>query len=75
VSRATRVECYSGTRYAERPLSFSLSDRIYTVKVVEKSWRRPSSLHFRVRTEDDEIFELAYNTTTDDWKVVKGGKL
>jgi hypothetical protein len=67
--KAVQVECYSGSRYGERPLSFILDDERYVVKAVEKSWRTPSVLHFRVRTEDDQSFELAYREKTDEWHI------
>lgn len=67
--KAAQVECYSGTRYGERPLNFTVHDTSYVIKVVEKSWRTPSALHFLVRTEDDEMFELAYEEAADEWRV------
>lgn len=69
MKKAIQVQCYSGSRYGERPLSFSLHDETYVVKVVERSWRTPSNLHFRVRTEEGEIFELAYDDGSDTWCV------
>ena len=63
------VHCYSGSRYGERPLSFDLGGERYVVKAVEKSWRTPSALHLRVRTEDDERFELAYDDGVDEWHI------
>jgi len=71
MDKGTQVECYSGSRYGERPLSFTLGDERYIVRVVEKSWRTPSALHFRVRTEDDESFELAYYEKADCWNIEK----
>jgi len=71
VDKAVHVESYSGSRYGERPLSFTLGDERHVVKVVEKSWRTPSALHFRVRTEDDERFELTYHEKTDEWHIEK----
>jgi len=70
MDRPIQVECYSGSRYGERPLSFILHDERYLVKVVEKSWRTPSALHFRIRTENDESFELAYDEGVDQWQIV-----
>ncbi len=67
----TRVECYSGTRYAERPVSFVLLGHEHSVKDVVKSWRSPSGLHFHVRTEEDECFELTYDQRTDGWSVLR----
>lgn len=73
MEKAIQVECYSGSRYGERPLSFTLDDERYVVKVVEESWRTPSALHFRVRTGNGESFELAYYEKADSWSVGKVG--
>ncbi len=70
MDKTIQVECYSGSRYGERPLSFNFDDQRYLVKTVEKSWRTPSALHFRVLTEDDESFELAYDETADQWHII-----
>lgn len=64
-----QVQCYSGSRYGERPLSFTLHHETYVVKVVERSWRSPSALHFLVKTEDNESFELAYYEKADEWDI------
>lgn len=67
MDKTIQVECYSGSRYGERPLSFTLGEERHVVKTVEESWRTPSALHFRVQTEDDERFELAYDYRVDQW--------
>ena len=63
------VHCYSGSRYAERPLSFDLGGERFVVEVVEKTWRSPSALHFYVRTQGDERFELAYRADSGKWDI------
>jgi len=65
------VECYSGSRYAERPVSFGTLGRKHSVKDVIKTWRSPSRLHFHVRTEEDECFELTYDQRTDAWSILR----
>jgi hypothetical protein len=71
MDKVVRVECYSGSRYGERPVSFILGDEQYVVKAVEKSWRTPSAIHFRVQTGDNESFELTYREKTDEWNIEK----
>jgi hypothetical protein len=65
------VECYSGSRYAERPVSFGFLGHKHSVKDVIDTWRSPSGLHFHVRTEEDERFELTYDQGTDGWSIVR----
>jgi len=69
MKKAIQVQCYSGSRYGERPLSFTLCDETYVVKVVERSWRSPSALHFLVKTAENESFELAYHEKADEWDI------
>ena len=64
-----RVECYSGSRFAERPVCFAFRGRSHVVQVVEETWRSPSGLHFRVATEDDRRFELTYDDRAHEWNI------
>jgi hypothetical protein len=73
MGQTTQVECYSGSRYAERPVSFELLGQSHTVKDVIKTWRSPSGLHFQVRTEEDEYFELTYHDRTEEWSIMSLG--
>jgi hypothetical protein len=66
----THVECYSGSRYGERPVSFDFLGRSHSVRDVTKTWRSPAGLHFRVLTEEEERFELTYCEGTDEWSIV-----
>jgi hypothetical protein len=70
MGEGAQVECYSGSRYGERPLRFLFADKRYLVKEVEESWRTPTALHFRVRTVDAESFELTYNERDDQWHIL-----
>jgi hypothetical protein len=65
----THVECYSGSRYAERPVSFDFSGRRHLVKAIVEEWRSPSALHFSVKTKEDKSFELKYNERSDEWSI------
>ena len=76
-----RVTCYSGRTYAERPTSFYWKGQEHIVKTIESEWREPGERHFRLRTEDDRLFELCYDEDTDKWLVqewavnsAKGGR-
>jgi hypothetical protein len=64
------VECYSGSRHAERPISFDYLGRKHVVKVVVKTWRSPTALHFRVKTQEDESFDLTYDERAEQWSVL-----
>jgi RNase P/RNase MRP subunit p29 len=68
-----RVECYSGSRFAERPVCFHFLGRRHVVRVVEETWRSPSGLHFRVVTEENRRFELTYDDRADEWNITSLG--
>jgi hypothetical protein len=78
---STQVSCYSGLTYAERPTSFLWEGTVFNVKRIEKEWNEPGERHFRLRTDDDRLFELCYDEGSDGWSVhewvknsVKGGR-
>ena len=65
----TQVECRSDHDYIGRPLAFYWQDkRLRVVEVLAQSHTQ-SGYSFRVRTEDIGIFELDYDTNSDQWSV------
>ena len=64
-----QVECYSGHTYAQRPESFVWRGIAYRVQTVEKMWREPGCLCFRVGTPQGR-FELRYLEREDGWSIV-----
>lgn len=63
------VECHSGYEYAERPLAVHWQGERLEVKEILERWRVPGEKRFRVRTQDDQIFELCYHELDDLWRV------
>jgi hypothetical protein len=63
------VECRSDTEYAERPVIVHWQQQRLEIVEILSRWRTPEGKRFRVRTEDDQRFELAYNPVTDQWKI------
>ena len=64
------VECYSGHTYAQEPRVFLWQGRRRVVQKVERVWRTPEGLHFRVITDDGDRCELAYNEQADTWTLI-----
>ena len=64
-----QVECHSEATYAERPTAVNWQGQRLLVSEVLASWRVPEGVRFRVRTEDDQIFELVYDEASDIWLV------
>ena len=63
------VECYAGHRYPERPRAFLWEGERMEVKAVERQWRTPAGLIFRVCTVEGHRFTLTYDEVSDTWNV------
>lgn len=79
-----QVKCYSGFKANERPLSFTLYDREFSVMDIEGSWFEEDESScsrkacFRVRADDGDLYLLSYDESTEDWilsRVWRLGKL
>ncbi len=66
---ADRVECYSGTDYAERPTAVWWEGARLDVAQVDAQWRTPEGKVFRVRTRDGQRFELVYAAPAGAWSI------
>ena len=64
-----RVECRSDCEYAERPIALYWQEQRMEIAEILSRWRTPSGKGFRVRTADDQIFELVYNEIAADWHI------
>ncbi len=67
----TSVTCYSGSTYADRPASITWDRTELGVRAVEGAWHEPGEKHFRVRTEDERLFELCYHEDGDWWSAME----
>jgi hypothetical protein len=65
----TSVACYASASYPERPRAFLWEGERLEVTEVERRWRTPTGLTFRVRAVDGRRFTLAYDKAADAWKV------
>ena len=64
-----KVECYSGYKANERPVSFSTDHRKYVVKELLDQWHGPDYTYFRLRADDNNIYILKYNEQNDEWSM------
>ena len=64
-----RVECYSGDTYAERPTALHWDNHRLEINFVETQWRSPGERCFRVRTQNNQRFELQYHECSDCWQI------
>lgn len=66
-----KVKCYSGYSYPQKPEFFCWQDKEHEVSRIEKEWQEPGKKFFKVRTEDERLFELCYNQINDQWSVIE----
>ena len=64
-----RVECYSGHRYAQRPVAIIWGEERLEISEVEAEWHTTEGKRFLVRTVDGNRFELHYSSAEDDWLI------
>jgi hypothetical protein len=68
-----QVKCYSGFKADERPLSFVLSGREFSVMDIEGSWfeedesGRERRVCFRVRADDGDLYLLSHHPEEGTW--------
>ena len=70
------VECYSGYRANERPMSFTFKGRRWEVEEIMERWYEggliaggPALHYFKVHTTEGRVFLLCYNTVADAWAI------
>ncbi len=61
------VSCYSGFRYGERPITFKLLNRTFTIEEILDQWYGPDYLYFKVRADDGKIYLMKYDRGKDQW--------
>jgi hypothetical protein len=66
---SARVECHSGSGYAERPLALHFEGKRLEIEAVVAQWRAPSERFFVVRTAGGRRFEVIYNEAQDAWRM------
>lgn len=67
--RSARVECYSGSTYAERPVAVHWQGQSLAVQHVLRIWRTPAGPGFEVAAMDSRRFRLQLDEAADVWHV------
>ena len=63
------VECHSGFEYAERPTALYWHEQRLVIAEILDNRRTPVGKTFRVRIQDDRVFELSYLEMQDEWRI------
>jgi hypothetical protein len=68
------VECYSGYKTDERPISFTYHNEKWEIKTILDRWyaggvdpEAPIINYFKVQTIENSLFLIRYNQETDKW--------
>ncbi len=61
------VECYAGYRADERPVRFTLGERLLQVEGVEDKWYGPTATYFRILADDGNVYVLRHDEENDCW--------
>ena len=62
-----QVQCYSGYKADERPIRFTLGDRILEVQSIKDQWFSPSQTYFRILASDGNTYILRHDEGQDVW--------
>lgn len=66
---ADKVECLSGQTYADRPIAIVWDGKRLPIQSIQARWRFPGGRRFRIKTEDEQSFNLNYHEDTDEWSI------
>jgi hypothetical protein len=69
-----RVETYSSFAYAVEPRAFEFENVTHRVTAIVRQWRTPGQIHFYVRDEQNDFFELTHAEPNDVWTIRAFGK-
>jgi hypothetical protein len=64
-----RVECYSGYKSDERPLRFTLGERVFEIVEIDDRWYSPDAIYFRVKADDGNIYLLRHDEIQNRWSL------
>lgn len=63
------VQCYSGYKANERPVSFSFGDTVYRVIEIIDRWYGIDYSYFKLKADDGNIYILRYSEKKDQWEL------
>ena len=66
------VECYSGYRVDEKPVSFTTASgsRLLVDRIMDQ-WRSPDNEYFKVLADDGQVYLLVHDMVKDRWLLEK----
>lgn len=65
-----KVETYSGYKADERPLSFSIGERVFRIDEILDRWYGEDHEYFKLRAEDMATYIIRHDMKADEWELV-----
>lgn len=65
-----KVEAYSGYKADERPVSFTIGDKVFRVKEVLDRWSGEDHDYFKLMAGDGYVYIIRYDRDEDEWEMV-----
>jgi hypothetical protein len=72
--KMTRVRCYAGASYPERPIAFEWEGQWLEVAKLLRRARTPEGLRFDVLAKDGRTYRLVWDVDGDSWSIMKSGE-
>jgi hypothetical protein len=66
-----KVETYSGYTADERPVSFIIREKNFTVEEIMDRWYGEEHDYFKLKADDAYTYIIRYDRTTHEWELVK----
>lgn len=66
-----QVQCYSGYKDDEKPISFILDAHKFMVERIFGRWRSPDFEYYKVLADDGKDYLLRNDYRNDDWSLEK----
>jgi hypothetical protein len=63
------VTTYSGYKVDERPVTFTLDKKEYTVTEIIDRYYNPAENIFKVKVDDGNVYILGHHTDEDYWEL------
>lgn len=70
-----KVQCYSGYKADEKPISFVLDGNKLMVEKIIDQWRNPEFDYFKVMADDGKGYLLRNDTRSGEWSLENVFKL
>ncbi len=65
-----KVRAYSGYKACERPVSFTLGEKVFEVEEIIDRWCGEDHDYFKLRADNGCIYIIRYDRDNDSWELI-----